>query len=121
MTKLEDAVTELKNDKLNVDDISPLREVVEIIDEELENLEKRRARLLYIRNLAIGATHGALEEVDHKKKQIIHYLVDQGPINIESLSKNFEMTEEVARGIIEELEIEGIVKKEGNIVYLETD
>ncbi|MBM3291681.1 ArsR family transcriptional regulator [Candidatus Bathyarchaeota archaeon] len=121
MTKLEDTVTELKNDKLNVDDISPLREVVEIIDEELENLEKRRARLLYIRNLAIGATHGALEEVNYKKKQIIHYLVDQGPINIESLSKNFEMTEEAAKDLIKELEIEGIVKKEGNIVYLETD
>jgi predicted transcriptional regulator len=119
MDHLEEEVIDLKNEKLNVDDITPLRHIIQIIDEELENLEKRRARLLYIRNLALGATQGALEEVEYKKKQVIHYLVDQGPINIELLSKTLEMTEETVKDIIIELEKEGLLKTEGDIVYLE--
>ncbi|MBN1682430.1 ArsR family transcriptional regulator [Candidatus Bathyarchaeota archaeon] len=119
MNQLEEQVINLDNDKINVDDISELKQVIQIIDEELESLEKRRARLLYIRNLALGATQEALEDVDYKKKQIIHYLVDQGPISIQLLSKTLDISEELVKDTIIKLESDGVVKIEGDIVFLE--
>ena len=63
MERLEEQVKDIEEEKLDVEDVSPLRQVVELIDEELDGLEKRRARLLYIRNLALGAAQGAVEEL----------------------------------------------------------
>ena len=120
MEKLEEQVKDIDDEELDVDDVPPLRQIVELIDEELEGLEKRRARLLYIRNLALGATQGAVEELDRMKKQIIQRLVDIGPTNIEVLSKTFQLNEADVRDVVSELEKEGIVSRDENLISLNT-
>ena len=118
MENLEEKVKDIEDDRMDVDDVSPLREIVQVIDDELESLEKRRARLLYIRNLALGAAHNALEEVDRQKRQIIQHLVDLGPTSIEALSKAFQLNEEAVNGVVSELEKDDLVKNENNLVHL---
>jgi len=120
MEKLEEQVKDIEEETLDVDDVPPLRQIVEMIDEELEGLEKRRARLLYIRNLALGATQGAVEELDRCKKQIVQRLVDLGPMSFESLGKAFKLSDADARDIITELEREGIVSRDDDVISLIT-
>ncbi|MGD0802647.1 MAG: ArsR family transcriptional regulator [Candidatus Bathyarchaeia archaeon] len=120
MERLEDQVKDIDDEELNVDDVPPLRQIIEIIDEELESLEKRRARLLYIRNLALGATQGALEELDRKKKQIIQHLVDIGPTSIEDLSKTLQLNEADVRDIVSDLVKEGLASRNENFISLNT-
>jgi predicted transcriptional regulator len=120
MERLEDQVKDIDDEDLNVDDVPPLRQIIEIIDEELESLEKRRARLLYIRNLALGATQGALEELDRKKKQIIQHLVDIGPTSIEALSKTLQLNEADVRDIVSDLVKEGLASRNENFISLNT-
>ncbi|TSA50557.1 ArsR family transcriptional regulator [archaeon] len=118
MERLEEQVKDMKEDSLDPDDVTPLSQIIHVIDDELDGLEKRRARLLYIRNLALGAAQNALEEMDRRKKQIVHHIVDQGPTSVEVLSRTFQLREDVIRDIVAELEKEGLVKKENNIIQL---
>ena len=120
MEKLEEQVKDIDDDEKDVEAVPPLRQIVEMIDEELDGLEKRRARLLYIRNLAVGATKGAIEELDRKKKQIIQHLVDIGPTSIEVLSKTFQLNESDLRDVVSELEKEGLVSRDENFISLNT-
>ena len=120
MERLEEQVKDIGEEKLDVEDISPLRQVVELIDDELDSLEKRRARLLYIRNLALGAAQGAVEELDRSKKQIIQRLVDLGPTSIEALSKTLQLKEAEVRNVVSDLEKEGIVSRDEDLISLNT-
>ncbi len=118
MERLEEQVKDIEEEKLDVEDVSPLRQIVELIDDELEGLEKRRARLLYIRNLALGATQGAVEELDRSKKQIIQRLVDLGPTSIEVLSKTLQLKEDDIRNVVSELEKDSLVSRDEDIISL---
>jgi predicted transcriptional regulator len=118
MEKLEEQVKDIDDEELDVDDVSPLRQIVKLIDEELDGLEKRRARLLYIRNLALGATQGAVEELDRLKQQIVQRLVDLGPTSIAALSKALQLNEADVRDVITELEKEGIVGHDEDVISL---
>ena len=120
MERLEEQVKDIEEEKLDVEDISPLRQIVELIDDELESLEKRRARLLYIRNLALGATQGALEELSRMKKQIIQRLVDLGPTSIEVLSKTLQLKKVDVSDVVSELEKESLVSRDEDIISLNT-
>ncbi|MFA5868290.1 MAG: helix-turn-helix domain-containing protein [Candidatus Bathyarchaeia archaeon] len=117
MEKLEEQVKDI-DDEAEVDDVSPIRQIIKVIDDELEGLEKRRARLLYIRNLALGAAQNALEEVDRAKRQVIQHLIDLGPTSVEALSKAFQIGEDTVKDIISELEREDIIENQDNMVHL---
>jgi len=118
MERLETQVKDIEEDSLDPDDVTPLSQIIQAIDDELDSIEKRRARLLYIRNLALEATHGALEEMDRRKKQIVHHIVDQGPTSVEMLSRTFDLREDVIKDVVTELQKEGLVRKENNMIYL---
>ncbi|MCW4050371.1 MAG: ArsR family transcriptional regulator [Candidatus Bathyarchaeota archaeon] len=118
MDKLEDQIMELDEEGCGVDKINPLGSIVQTIDDELESLEKRRARLLYIRNLAMNASVKALDELDRKKRQIMHFIINQGSASIESISAHMQLREQIIRDIVDDLEHEDIVKRIGNMVYL---
>jgi predicted transcriptional regulator len=118
MDKLEDEVIELTEEGCGIDTISPLSHIVQSIDDELESLEKRRARLLYIRNLAMNASVNAIEELDRKKRQIIHFVLNQGSAKIESISRYMQLREQTISDLVKDLEKEGILKAIGNIVTL---
>ena len=120
MERLEEQVKDIEEEKLNVEDVSPLRQVVELIDEELDGLEKRRARLLYIRNLALGAAQGAVEDLDRRKQHIIQRLMDLGPTSIDALSKTLQLKEADVRDIVTELEKEDLVSRDEEVISLNT-
>ena len=116
MDKLEDQVMELSDEECGVDSINPLAQMVQSVDDELESLEKRRARLLYIRNLAMNASVKALEELGRKKRQIIRYVLNQGSASILSISRHMQLREQIIRDLVDDLEHEDILKTIGNMV-----
>jgi predicted transcriptional regulator len=118
MDKLEDQVCELREEECGIDTINPLAQIVQSIDDELESLEKRRARLLYIRNLAMNASVQALEDLDRKKRQIIHFVLNQGSATIEGISRHMQIREQVIRDMVDDLEHDGILKDLGGIITL---
>ena len=113
MDKLEDQVMELIDEESGVDTINPLSHIVQSIDDELGSLEKQRARLLYM-----NASVQALEELDRKKRQIIHYVLNQGSATIESISRHMQLREEIIKDLVDDLEHEDILKIVNNMVTL---
>ena len=118
MDRLEDKVTDLGEEGSGIDKINPLGNIVQSIDDELESLEKRRARLLYIRNLAMNAGVQALDELDRKKRQVMHFILNQGSTTVNAISRHMQLNEETIRDLVSDLENEDIVRRSGNMVYL---
>ncbi len=118
MEHLEDEVRELSEDEHGVDRLNPLAQVVQAIDDELESIERRRARLLYVRNLAMNASGQAMEELDRRKRQVLHYIINQGQATLKLISAHTQLREEVIRAIVLDLEKEDLVKKLGETVHL---
>jgi predicted transcriptional regulator len=119
MDRLEDKVTDLGDEESGIDKINPLGNIVQSIDDELESLEKRRARLLYIRNLAMNASVQALDELDRKNRQVMHFILNQGSTTVNAISRHMQLSEETIRDLVSDLENEDIVRRSGNMVYLE--
>ena len=119
MDRLEDKVMDLGDEESGIDKINPLGNIVQSIDDELESLEKRRARLLYIRNLAMNASVQALDELDRKKRQVMHFILNQGSTTVNAISRHMQLREETIRDLVSDLENEDIVRRSGNMVYLE--
>ncbi len=117
MENLEEKVKDIE-EEVEVEDVSPIRQIIQAIDDELDGLEKRRARLLYIRNLALSAAQNALEEVDRRKRQVIQHLIDLGPTSIEALSKAFQIGEDKVKDVVSELERDDIVESRDGVVHL---
>ena len=118
MDKLEDKVIDLGEEGSGIDKINPLGNIVQSIDDELESLEKRRARLLYIRNLAMNASVKALDELDRKKRQVMHFILNQGSTTLSAISRHMQIREDVIKDLVSDLENEDIVRCTGNMVYL---
>jgi predicted transcriptional regulator len=118
MDQLEDKVTDLGDEESGIDKINPLGNIVQSIDDELESLEKRRARLLYIRNLAMNTSVQALDELDRKKRQVMHFILNQGSTTVNAISRHMQLREEIIRDLVSDLENEDIVRRSGNMVYL---
>ena len=118
MDKLEDKVTDLGEEGSGIDKINPLGNIVQSIDDELESLEKRRARLLYIRNLAMNASVKALDELDRKKRQVMHFILNQGSTTLGAISRHMQIREDVIKDLVSDLVDEDIVRCTGNMVYL---
>ena len=117
MDNLEHEIDDLQDEENGIDKISPLGQIVSAIDDELDSLEKRRARLLYLRNLAMNASQQAMEDLDRRKRQIVHLILDQGSCTIEHLSKYLQVREHLIKSILKELENEELVTRIGNTVY----
>ena len=118
MDRLEDKVVNLGEEDAGIDSINPLGNIVQSIDDELESLEKRRARLLYIRNLAMNASVKALDDMDRKKRQVMHFILNQGSTTIEAISRHMQIGESAIKDLVSDLENEDIVRRSGSMVYL---
>jgi DeoR/GlpR family transcriptional regulator of sugar metabolism len=66
----------------------------------------------------MNASVQALEELDRKKRQIIHYVLNQGSANIESMSRHMQLREQSIRDLVDDLEKEDILKSVDNLVTL---
>lgn len=118
MENLEHKIRELNEEETGVERLNPISQIVQSIDKEIEIIEKRRARLLYIRNLAMNASYQAIDELDRRKGQIVRYIIDKGPTSVESLSKFLQISEYVIQGLLKDLEHEDLVQRDGEIIHL---
>jgi len=117
MDKLEDEINSFREES-GVETVTPLAQIIQSIDDELEHLEKRRARLLYLRDLAMRASSEALEELDRKKRQLVQYVLNQGSTDITSISRHMQLREEVIRDLVRDLVREDLLYMRGNEVTL---
>jgi len=118
MDKLEDEINSYREEECGVETVTPLAQIIQSIDDELEHLEKRRARLLYLRDLAMRASSEALEELDRKKRQLVQYVLNQGSTDITSISRHMQLREEVIRDLVRDLVREDLLYMRGNEVTL---
>jgi len=66
----------------------------------------------------MNASVTALEELDRKKRQIIHYVLNQGSASIDAISRHMQLREQTIKDLVDDLEHEDILRRVGNMVTL---
>jgi DNA-binding Lrp family transcriptional regulator len=66
----------------------------------------------------MNASVKALEELDRKKRQIIHFVLNQGSASIESISRHLQLREQTIKDLVDDLKNENILKTINNMVTL---
>ncbi len=99
------------NDALRIPDeasrIRPLAEIVAEVDKKLEEMERERAVLLYIRSLALreaARTSQSLGKTD--RRRMLRYVMADQQDSIQDMSQSFGLEQEVVGDILEEIEKE---------------
>ncbi len=99
------------NDALRIPDeasrIRPLAEIVAEVDKKLEEMERERAVLLYIRSLALreaARTSQSLGKTD--RRRMLRYVMADQQDSIQDMSQSFGIEQEVVGDILEEIEKE---------------
>ena len=99
------------NDALRTPDeasrIRPLAEIVAEVDKKLEEMERERAVLLYVRSLALreaARTSQSLGKTD--RRRMLRYVMADQQDSIQDMSQSFGLEQEVVGDILEEIEKE---------------
>ena len=97
------------NDALRFPDeasrIRPLAEIVAEVDKKLEEMERERAILLYLRSLALkeaAKTTQSLGRTDRKK--MLKYIMGEQNESIRDMSESFGLQQQVVGDILDEIE-----------------
>jgi len=91
-------------------EIEPFGRLISRIDGTLDDLEWKRAGLLYIRNLVMKETHRFMEEMRRDERRILRQIINKGPTSVKKLSRNLRLREETIRELLEALEDEDLVR-----------
>jgi predicted transcriptional regulator len=111
LRELKDLQEQIANERNKRGDIEPLGRLISEIDDKLDELEKRRAGLLYLRNRVMKETARSMESMDRGERRILHQIIDRGRASVERLSRNLRLREETIRGLLDELEEGDLVRK----------
>jgi predicted ArsR family transcriptional regulator len=68
--------------------------------------------------MTMNASSTAMDELDRRKRQLIHYIIDVGPTSINNLSKYLQIREEVIKSLVNELIREDLVNQDDNMIDL---
>ena len=66
----------------------------------------------------MNASVEALDELDREKRQVMHFILNQGSTTIEAISRHMQLREAAVKDLISDLENDDIVRRSGNMVYL---
>jgi DNA-binding MarR family transcriptional regulator len=66
----------------------------------------------------MNASVQALDELDRKKRQVMHFILNQGSTTVSAISRHMQLREETIKDLVSDLENEDIVRRSGNMVYL---
>ena len=66
----------------------------------------------------MNASVKALDEMDRKKRQVMHFILNQGSTTIEAISRHMQLGESTVTDLVSDLENEDIIRRSGSMVYL---
>jgi predicted transcriptional regulator len=118
---LEEIVENLEDqmdESLSIKRINSLNQILFKIDKEIESLDTKRTRLLYLRNLAMKKTSRLLEKKKRHERQIIKYIINNGPTTVANLSKYLNLREEIIRNTLKTLKHEHLIRDVGGKVQI---
>jgi ArsR family transcriptional regulator len=101
------------------DQLNPLQFIISEIDVELEEMERRRAKLLYLRNMVKRGTSESMGDIDRRERQLLHHIIERGPSSVGELSEGLLIREDSVRGLIRELIEKDLVNEKNKKIELQ--
>lgn len=85
-------------------DIQALSDILSQVDHKLDELERQRAALLYIRNRAMSSASKAIGKMqDREKKRVVYSILEEHDWDVGHLSEELDIRETVVRDILKDL------------------
>jgi ArsR family transcriptional regulator len=84
--------------------VASLAKVLKDLDQKLDEIDKERAALLYVRNMAMDTASHAIEAVeDSDKRRVIYKVLEEHTEDVGDISESLDMREALVRKTLEDL------------------
>lgn len=85
--------------------LKEISQFIREIDEEIEELEARRAHLMGLKDEALEEAHAAVEELsrDYDERRLLYYLLDRADRNLANISERLDLREKVIKDMLRRL------------------
>lgn len=109
--EIEKRLEDVTSQESGIHQVTPLNSIVSEINSKLNSLEEERAKLLYIRNMAMKRVSDVLEQMKRHERQLLYHMIDRGSTSVEELSKLMSVRESTLRESIRDLEEREIIEE----------
>jgi len=117
--ELESRLKGILNSLKGTQQLNPLKIIISEIDAEFEELERRRAKLLFIRNMVKRETSESMGDIDRREKQVLHHIIERGPSSVGEISQGLLIREDSVRALIRELIEKDLVSEKNRKLELQ--
>lgn len=117
--EIEERLRKIMRNTSSTDQLNLINLIISEVDEELNILERKRAKLLYIRNMAMKETLDSMVDIDRSERQMVHHVMDKGSSSVEELSHHLQIREETVRDILDQLIHKNLLEKKGEEIKIQ--
>jgi predicted transcriptional regulator len=119
LDEIEERLRKLMRNTSSTEQLNPINLIISEVDEELNALERKRAKLLYIRNMAMKETLDSMVNIDRSERQMVQHVMDKGSSSVEELSQHLQIREETVRNLLEQLINKNLLEKKGEEIKIQ--
>jgi len=119
LDEIEERLRKLMRNTSSTEQLNPINLIISEVDEELNALERKRAKLLYIRNMAMKETLDSIVNIDRSERQMVQHVMDKGSSSVEELSQHLQIREETVRSLLEQLINKNLLEKKGEEIKIQ--
>lgn len=120
LDELEGRILDIIKNLEGTRQLNPLNIIISEIDAELDELEKKRTKLLYIRNLVKKETSKSMSSIERREKQLLQHIIESGPSSIDDISEHLLIREDAVRELIRSLLEKDLVSEKDKLIKLQT-
>jgi predicted transcriptional regulator len=106
--ELEKRLQKISSLKEKSEKLNGLNILISDIENEIDLLEKKRAKLLYIRNLAMREAHLSMTNMSVQERRVMYRILSQKKVSCEIISEQLDMRESTVKEVIRGLKKIGL-------------
>nr|MDO8075966.1 helix-turn-helix domain-containing protein [Candidatus Freyarchaeota archaeon] len=108
LAALENRLNKIRASKDGREKLDSLNILISDIEDEVELLEKKRAKLLYLRNMAMREASLSMNDMTRQERQVMYRILDQKDATSEKISEQLDMRESTVEEVIRCLSEKGL-------------
>ena len=103
--QLEDEKKKLESIKEPKKRLNEISRFIHKVDEEINELEMRRAHLVGLKNEALREAHGTVEKLDrdYDERRLLYYMLGEADMSLASISERLNLRERVIKDMLKRL------------------
>jgi predicted transcriptional regulator len=108
LESLEKRLDKIRASEKEEEKLDDLNILISDIENEVDSLERKRTKLLYLRNMAMREAHLSMSDMTSQERRVMFRILDQKDATCEIISEQLDMRESTVEEVISGLKEKGL-------------